>query len=241
MSKVVKGIGRAVSKVVKGVTNVVKKVAKSKVGKVLLTAAAVYFGGAALMGGLNTIGTSTSFLSGMSSGLSSAATGIGNAFTALTKGSFSGAGTALSEGFMGTAGSAPAALATPAATPGMSMAPQSIVSPAQAAITQATGGAPMSLPAPAGMPPVTPAGGSGLLAKVMSSQYTAPALISGGTQLIGGAMQGYGAQKQQERMDQKEEDKLAAYNRLFKADAYSFSNEVLFAVRSLHDFKQRSL
>jgi hypothetical protein len=26
-------------------------------------------------------------------------------------------------------------------------------------------------------------------------------------------MQGYGAQKQQERMDQKEEDKLAAYNR----------------------------
>jgi hypothetical protein len=214
MSKVVKGIGRAVSKVVKGVTNVVKKVAKSKLGKVLLTAAAVYFGGAALMGGLNTIGTSTSFLSGMSSGLSSAATGIGNAFTALTKGSFSGAGTALSEGFMGTAGSsAPAALATPAATPGMTMAPQSIVSPAQAAITQATGGAPMSLPAPAGMPPVPPAGGSGLLAKAMSSQYTAPALISGGTQLIGGAMQGYGAQKQQERQEQMAEEQRATYNR----------------------------
>ena len=53
MSKVVKGVGRATGKVAKGVGNVVKKVASSKFGKILLTAATVYFGGAALMGGLS--------------------------------------------------------------------------------------------------------------------------------------------------------------------------------------------
>jgi hypothetical protein len=47
----------------------------------------------------------------------------------------------------------------------------------------------------------------------MSSQYTAPALISRGTQLIGGVMQGVGAQKQQDF--QLEQDALARerYNR----------------------------
>jgi hypothetical protein len=213
VSKVVKGIGRAVSKVVKGVTNVVKKVAKSKLGKVLLTAAAVYFGGAALMGGLNTIGTSTSFLSGMGSGLSSAATGIGNAFTALTKGSFSGAGTALSEGFMGTAGSsAPAALATPAATPGMSMAPQSIVSPAQAAITQATGGAPMSMAAPAGMTPAAAGASKGFIASAMASPYFAPAVVTSGAQLGGGLIQGVGMQKAQNDQAKQTAQQKADWN-----------------------------
>jgi hypothetical protein len=47
----------------------------------------------------------------------------------------------------------------------------------------------------------------------MSSQYTAPALISGGTQLIGGVMQGVGAKKEQERQDQMVVDERERYNR----------------------------
>lgn len=52
----------------------------------------------------------------------------------------------------------------------------------------------------------------GILANIMSSQYTAPALISGGTQLIGGVMQGVGAQKQQERQEQMTAEQRAKYN-----------------------------
>ena len=48
MSKIVSGIGKAVSGVVKGVTKAFKAVTKSKIGKILLVAAAVYLGGAAL-------------------------------------------------------------------------------------------------------------------------------------------------------------------------------------------------
>lgn len=196
MSKVVRGAARALNKVRKGIWNATKKFAKSKLGKVIIGAALVYFGGAALMGGLSTVGTSTSFLSGMSSGLPSAATGIGNAFTALTQGNLSGAGSALSQGFTGTAGTAAQGAATAAnaaaATPGMSMAPQSIVSPAQAAITQATGGAPMSMAAPAGMAPAAGAGAGaaspGILSSIMGNKYVAPTLIQGAFQLGGAAL-----------------------------------------------------
>lgn len=191
MSKVVKGVGRAIGKVVKGVGNVVKKVASSKFGKILLTAAAVYFGGAALMGGLSSSAAGTGFLSGMSSGLSSAASGIGNAFTALTGGNLSGAGTALAEGFTGgasaaTTGASAAAPAAASASPWASTSTGLNVLASEAA----------------------PAASKGLVGSFMNSPYTAPALISGGTQLIGGAMQGYGAQQQQ-----KEQLKMAAAER----------------------------
>ena len=59
MSKVVKGVTRAVSKVVKGVATAVKKVASSKIGKIIMVAAAVYFGGAALLGAMGSTGFST--------------------------------------------------------------------------------------------------------------------------------------------------------------------------------------
>jgi hypothetical protein len=36
----------------------------------------------------------------------------------------------------------------------------------------------------------------GFIASAMASPYFAPAVVTSGTQLIGGAMQGYGAQKQ---------------------------------------------
>jgi O-glycosyl hydrolase len=52
----------------------------------------------------------------------------------------------------------------------------------------------------------------GMIGKIMASPYTAPALISGTTQLIGGAMQGVGAQKQQEQQAKMAEDERKRYN-----------------------------
>jgi len=48
MSKVVRSIGRAVKKVAKGIGKAFKKVVSSKFGKILMVAAAIYLGGAAL-------------------------------------------------------------------------------------------------------------------------------------------------------------------------------------------------
>jgi len=48
MSGLIKSVGRAVKKVVSGVKKVFKKIASSKIGKVILIAAAIYLGGAAL-------------------------------------------------------------------------------------------------------------------------------------------------------------------------------------------------
>ena len=54
--------------------------------------------------------------------------------------------------------------------------------------------------------------GGGLIGGMMSSPYAAPAAIMSGTQLIGGVMQGYGAQKQQEKQEQLAEDDRKRYN-----------------------------
>jgi hypothetical protein len=106
MSKVVKKVGKAIGKVVKGVVKgvkkVVKKVTSSKFFKVIAGAALVYFGGAALMGGLKGFGAGTGFFKG-------AATGIGNAWSSLTAagssalgGNFSQAAANLGAGAKGT-------------------------------------------------------------------------------------------------------------------------------------------
>jgi len=232
MSRVVKGVGRAIGNVVKGVTNVVKKVAKSKLGKALLTAAAVYFGGAALMGGLNTIGTSTSFLSGMSSGLSSAATGIGNAWGALTSGKgLTAAAGELGSGFMGTAGSVtgpglsvPTSLATPAANTASTLGTQagnasvlggSSMTPVNYSLTSGvTGGGLNSagLNIAPGLGSAGAGASKGILAGIMSSPYFAPAAVTAGAQLAGGLIQGAAAQKQQDYMEKKDADQIAKLN-----------------------------
>jgi len=220
MSKVVKGVGRAVGKVVEGV----KKVAKSKLGKAILIAAAVYFGGAALMGGLNASAAGGSFLSGMGTGLSSAATGISNAFSAIAGGNLSGAGTALSQGFTGTAGTA-AAQGASAAAQGAAVANAAQLAPGvgssigSGSVLSGTAASPYALTAsPTAASFVGQAAGSGaaantgIISKMMASQYAAPALISTGGQLIGGAMQGYGAQKQYEEQKKLAADERARYN-----------------------------
>jgi hypothetical protein len=224
MSKVVKSVGRAVSKVVKGVTNVVKKVASSKLGKILITAAAVYFGGAALMGGIKGAAAGQGFLGSLSSGLSGAAQGVANAWTSLgtaatqaVGGNFANAGNALSTGFQGgTATMAEGALvsqpmafanAAPMSTPA---APMSAPLTSGIDMNAVLGKAPPQMSMPGLNVPTPPP--TGLIGSMMSSPYAAPAAIMSGTQLIGGAMQGYGAQKQQDQQIKLAEDERKRYN-----------------------------
>lgn len=216
MSKVVKGIGRAVSSVVKGVVNVVKDVAKSKLGKILITAAAIYFGGAALMGGASASAAGGSFLSGASAGLSGAASGVSTAWSSLMAGNVGAAGSALGSGFTG-AGAAGAATVAPSGLVVNAMAP-----------TALAGGAPTTM---ANGLPFNPsdlqvtdyiqkaAGNSALttpptsfMGNMMNSPYAAPAAIMSGTQLIGGAMQGYGAQQEAKRQEKMSADARTRYN-----------------------------
>lgn len=221
MSKVVKGIGRAISKVVKGVTNVVKKVVKSKLGKVLLTAATIYFGGAALAGGFQGAAAGQGFLGSISSGLSGAAQGVANAWNSLGTaasqalgGNFATAGKALSTGIQG--GSATMAEGALVSQP-LSIASAPITPPSMTP-APATGGVDMNAvlgrtPPQMSVPGVNvpPPSSPGLLASAMSSPYTAPAMIMSGTQLLGGAMQGYGAQKQQDQQIAMAEEEKKRY------------------------------
>lgn len=216
MSKIVKSVGRAISKVVKGVVNAVKGVAKSKFGKIILTAAAVYFGGAALSGMMQGASAGSGFLGSISSGLQGAAQGIGNAWsslgTAATQtlgGNFANAGSALSSGFQGgTASMVDGALVTQpmsfASAPATPLAsPTAPTNSPSWMVNSGLAKAPPQVSIPGlNVPPVAPPTNPGLIAGMMSSPYAAPAAIMGGTQLIGGAMQGYAAQKQQERQEE---------------------------------------
>jgi hypothetical protein len=67
--------------------------------------------------------------------------------------------------------------------------------------------------APAGMTPAAAGASKGLLASAMASPYFAPAVVTSGTQLIGGVMQGYGARQEQKRQEQMAADQKATYNR----------------------------
>lgn len=222
MSKVVKGVGRAVSSVVKGVGNVVKKVASSKLGKVLLIAATVYFGGAALMGAMGGAAAGTGVAGTLSGALSGAASGIGSAWSGLTgalsAGSLSGAASSLGSGFTGAYGAGQAAVTGASAAAGAAgaagagaapMAVQTAAPTATSAVTGAKTATGLNLLG-------ADAASTGMIGKMMASPYAAPALISGGTQLISGAMQGYGNQKiyEQQKQDQKQlaADERARYN-----------------------------
>lgn len=105
MSKVVKGVGRAIGKVVDGV----KKVAKSKIGKVLIGAALVYFGGAALMGAMGSGAAGAagagglSGLSGAAANVSAAWTSLGTAGSQLLAGNLGNVASALGSGIGGSA------------------------------------------------------------------------------------------------------------------------------------------
>lgn len=59
---------------------------------------------------------------------------------------------------------------------------------------------------------------TGLIGKMMASPYAAPALINTGGQLIGGVMQGVGAQQQVKERRKLEADALARYKTNVGAD-----------------------
>lgn len=91
VSGVVKGIGNAVNDAVKGVGSLAKQIYESKIGKALIIAGAVYFGGAALAGGFGSAGAGGSFLSGMGTGVSTAATSLSSAWSSALSADFGGA------------------------------------------------------------------------------------------------------------------------------------------------------
>jgi hypothetical protein len=242
MSQIVKGIGRAISSVVKGAVNLVKDIAKSDLGKILVTAASVYFGGAALLGGFGASAAGGSFLTGASAGLSGAAAGISTAWGSLMAGEFSAAGSALGSGFTG-AGAAGAATAAPTGLVSTAMgggtgvtlggsgasAGSTLTAPSGALTSGATvPSVGLNVPASAGLN--TAGMSSGLpVGSTLSALNTAAAPASsgflsglgpygqyaavvGGTQLIGGAMQGYGAQQEAKRQEKLSADARARYN-----------------------------
>jgi hypothetical protein len=245
MSKAVKSIGRAVSKVVQGTVkavssivnktvNVVKKFAKSKIGKVIIMAAAIYFGGAALAGGFSSSAAGGSFLSGMGTGVANAASSLSGAWTAATAGNFSAAGSSLSAGFQGTTTALQAANAgaiTNGMTQAQMLATQNAgISGATAATNSAAATAFPASAAGAGaggssalaLTPQAVAGSKGLIGSLSPmGQYAA---ISGATQLVGGAVQGYGAQKAQEDERKYAEQQLAEQRARYESSVQDFSN-----------------
>jgi hypothetical protein len=234
VKKVVRGVSKAVSGIVKGVGKVVSKVAGSKLGRIILTAAAVYFGGAALMGGMAGVkaaGASTGFLGKIGSFVSGAGTGIGNAWTNLIQagasafgGDFSQAGSQLMAGSKGQAFTPPLDIATTANLSGvsgldtLSQASQGMSTPlTDNALNSAYNFSPSSL-APTG--PTTAPASSGLF----SSDLAKYGLVSGGMQLAGGLVTGIGQQKaledqrkfEQQRID--EQRQFADANQNFGID-----------------------
>jgi len=217
MSKVVKKVGRSIKKVVKGVAKGVKKVWKkvkqSKVLKAIAVAALVYFGGAALMGGIGGAaggGGISGALSGAAQGMGNAWSSIGAAGSSVMGGNFSAAGTNLMAGVKGQTINAATGAATGvvsgggnallagrniASVPGMTGA--NLGFNAGGATNAAT-----STAAQLGQQGLQEAGKKGLIGTMMSSPYTAPALISTGGNMISGYAQGA---QQQEMLDQQRE------------------------------------
>jgi hypothetical protein len=214
MSKIVKSVGKAVSGVVKGVSKVVKgvvkgagalvrKIASSKLGKVLLTAAAIYFGGAAIMGAIGGAGASTGFLGTISGAIQGAGAGISSAWSGLT-GAVTGGGLgSLQSGFMG------ANAAGQAAVGGMQAVGTNLAAGAQASgafTAPVTSGSVVGQPlasAAAGGAPLAPAAGTGF----WGTNAGAATVMAGG-QLAGGLIQGVGQQKALEEQRAYEDQQL---------------------------------
>lgn len=199
MSKAVKSIGRAVkkvvsgvSKVVKGVVSGIKKFASSKFGKIIIAAAAIYFGGAAIMGamggasaGTGFLGTISGAIQGAGAGISSAWTGLTGAASSLMAGELGAAGSALSSGFTGAYGAGSSAVSGALGSAAGSAASGSggvLGMDTASANVLKTGVVPSSAPSSGGL-------------WNSLGDYGKMAAIQGGTQLIGGVMQGYGQQK----------------------------------------------
>lgn len=233
MSKVVKSVTRAVSGVVKGGSKVVrsvakgasgliKKIASSKLGKILLVAATVYFGGAALMGGIQGAAAGSGFLGSVSGAVSGAATGIANAWSALGAatssamgGNFATAGSQLASGIQGAAPTLGAGSVAPVATGTTAGAAGSATTGAsQYSLIPGAGGN-EGLRLGASEMIKLNAGGAGTGAAgggLLSGELAKYGMITGGMQLAGGTIQGIG-QSQNLKDQRNYEQNLAAAQR----------------------------
>ena len=117
VSGVVKGVVNVVSDVAKGVGGLVEDIGKSDLGKALVIAGAVYFGGAALMGGFGEAAAGGEFLAGMGAGVESAATTLSSAWSTALGGDIAGAASSVGNawGTASTAGEAASAAANASA------------------------------------------------------------------------------------------------------------------------------
>jgi hypothetical protein len=133
-----KAVGGAVTDVAKAATGVVKSIADSKLGKAVLIAAAIYFGGAAIAGGYGSAAGGGSFFTGMGAGVSSAATSLSSAWTSAMAGEFAQAGSTLGSSWS-TAGQAGAMTSpgsvTALTSPSVSLAETAAPAPAEVATT----------------------------------------------------------------------------------------------------------
>lgn len=218
VSSVVKGAVGVVKKVVSGATGLLQKISSSKLGKAVVIAAAIYFGGAAIAGGMGSSAAGGSFLSGMGTGVSSAAGSLSSAWGSAMTGEFSAAGSTLGNawgtaGAAGqTAGAAQAAANAGAMTGGGGLTTAPNATNAANTVTQTQTGnqalidAGMKAPAPQMSVPgsvtneVVKNAGAG--SSIWNSPYTAPALITGGMQAGGSVIAASGqAKSAQEQRD----------------------------------------
>ena len=112
MSKVVKGIGKAVKGVFKGVKKVFKKIVSSKIGQLVLVAAAIYFTGPAGAGWWGTAAeTSAATALGGAAGADAVAVGAGEALAPIAVDYAGHAAAAPTLSSMAAQGAAPAVTA----------------------------------------------------------------------------------------------------------------------------------
>jgi len=235
MSKAVSGVGNAIGGVLKGAVNlvkdvgngigrIVKDIGSSNIGKAILIAGAVYFGGAALSGGFGASAGGGSFFSGMGAGVSSAASSLSSAWTSTLAGNFAEAGSTLGSSWTGAANAGAAtnpgwmaaqANAVPLTAPAAAAAPPPAAGVNTGAVTGSGSPVGVNLPAAPPPPPLSPP--ASMFDKVISSPYTAPALISGGMQVGGAYIQGQAQEKQlreqreyEERMVREQRDRYNA-------------------------------
>ena len=183
VSGVMKGIGDAVDGAVKGVGTLAKQIYDSDIGKAIIIAGAVYFGGAALAGGFGTMGTSASFLSGMGAGVSSAATSLSSAWSLAAAGEFGSAAGTIGSSW-GTAYGAGAQLA-PAAVQGATalsaaQAPMTGQYPASSSLAPPPAAPTAALGTP---PPVAATPGASTVGNYSLGNATVPQITQAGANL----------------------------------------------------------
>lgn len=214
MSKIVSGAFKAVKRVVSGIGKAVKKVFGSGFGRVVLAAAAIYFGGAFISGAMsNTAGGWSGAFTGGLDGMANAGQSLLQAGSSVLDGNFGKAGTSLSAGMGG--GYAPGTDTIGAAIPGVgtsqiaATATDFETDKLASAYSQggpSTGNPVMTAPTNAGALPAKPGFGSDLMAWGKENPRIAAAGVQVAGRLTGGFFQGKAAEEEQRRQTTITED-----------------------------------